>query len=184
MQNAPLRAFCNTFDLYKAIIGLENLFSVFFEWPFHTGFTYMVLIVSLSLIEASGAAVVQLMNHSLCKPGVEGSIPGLLQSVSKTWHSSQVEKSDKTLSEDNVQTTYTPSNHEETVANVHIEQKKTVRGVALTKHTNCHIDREAENSHHSLQVKINTKLEMRIMSKPHSHPHTIMKILQSVKKSS
>ena len=28
MQNAPLGAFCNTFDLHKAIIGLENLFSV------------------------------------------------------------------------------------------------------------------------------------------------------------
>ena len=29
MQNAPLGAFCNTFDLHYAIIGLENHFSVF-----------------------------------------------------------------------------------------------------------------------------------------------------------
>ena len=30
MQNAPLGAFCNTFDLHKAIIGLEKQFSFFF----------------------------------------------------------------------------------------------------------------------------------------------------------
>ena len=29
MQNAPRGAFCNAFDLYEAIIGLENQFSVF-----------------------------------------------------------------------------------------------------------------------------------------------------------
>ena len=29
MQNAPLGAFCNTFDLHKAIIGLENQFVAF-----------------------------------------------------------------------------------------------------------------------------------------------------------
>ena len=29
MQNAPLGAFCNTFDLHKAIIGLGNQFLVF-----------------------------------------------------------------------------------------------------------------------------------------------------------
>ena len=29
MQNAPLGAFCNTFDLHLAIIGLENQFAVF-----------------------------------------------------------------------------------------------------------------------------------------------------------
>ena len=29
MQNAPLGAFCNTFYLHKAIIGLENQFLVF-----------------------------------------------------------------------------------------------------------------------------------------------------------
>ena len=34
MQNAPLGAFCNTFDLHYAIIGLENQFSVFWEWLF------------------------------------------------------------------------------------------------------------------------------------------------------
>ena len=36
LQNAPHGAFCNTFDLHSAIIGLENLFG---EWPFYTGFT-------------------------------------------------------------------------------------------------------------------------------------------------
>ena len=30
LQNAPRRAFCNTFDLHEAIIGLENQFLVFF----------------------------------------------------------------------------------------------------------------------------------------------------------
>ena len=30
LQNAPLEAFCNTFDLYKVIIGLENQILVFF----------------------------------------------------------------------------------------------------------------------------------------------------------
>ena len=30
MQNAPLRALYNAFDLHLAIIGLENLFFVFF----------------------------------------------------------------------------------------------------------------------------------------------------------
>ena len=29
MQNAPLESFCNTFDLHKAIIGLENQVLVF-----------------------------------------------------------------------------------------------------------------------------------------------------------
>ena len=29
MQNAPLGAFCNTFDLHEEIIGLENQFVVF-----------------------------------------------------------------------------------------------------------------------------------------------------------
>ena len=29
LQNAPFGAFCNTFDLHYAIIGLENQFSVF-----------------------------------------------------------------------------------------------------------------------------------------------------------
>ena len=32
-------AFCNTFNLHKAIIGLENQCLVFFEWPLKTGFT-------------------------------------------------------------------------------------------------------------------------------------------------
>ena len=43
LQNAPslMGAFCNTFDLHCAIIGLEktNNFLYFFEWPLKTGFT-------------------------------------------------------------------------------------------------------------------------------------------------
>ena len=31
LQNAPFGAFCNTFDLHKAMIGLEKQFLVFFE---------------------------------------------------------------------------------------------------------------------------------------------------------
>ena len=38
MQNAPLGAFCNTFDQHQAIIGL------LFEWPFKTGSTVFNLI--------------------------------------------------------------------------------------------------------------------------------------------
>ena len=30
-SNAPLGAFCNTFNLHEAIIGLENQFLVFFK---------------------------------------------------------------------------------------------------------------------------------------------------------
>ena len=41
MQN-PLGAFCNTFDLHKAIIGLENKFRVLFEWPLKTCFTVQI----------------------------------------------------------------------------------------------------------------------------------------------
>ena len=36
------RAFCNTFDQHKAIIGLEANFLVFFEWPHKKGFTVFV----------------------------------------------------------------------------------------------------------------------------------------------
>ena len=39
MQNASFGAFCNTFDLHKAIIVIENQFGVLFEWPLKTGFT-------------------------------------------------------------------------------------------------------------------------------------------------
>ena len=36
MQNATLRAFCNTFDLHLAIVGHENqFFGLFLEWPFY-----------------------------------------------------------------------------------------------------------------------------------------------------
>ena len=39
MQNVALGAFCNTFDLHYAIIGIGNLLRCFLEWPFYTGFT-------------------------------------------------------------------------------------------------------------------------------------------------
>ena len=35
-------AFCNTFDLYKVIIGLENQFSIFLKWLIYTGFTVVI----------------------------------------------------------------------------------------------------------------------------------------------
>ena len=34
-------AFCNTFDLHQAIIGLENLFRSSFELPLETGLTVL-----------------------------------------------------------------------------------------------------------------------------------------------
>ena len=33
IAECSLGAFCNTFDLHKAIIGLENQFWSVFEWP-------------------------------------------------------------------------------------------------------------------------------------------------------
>ena len=35
-------AFCNTFDLHPAIIGLENQLRSFFEWPLKTGCTVLL----------------------------------------------------------------------------------------------------------------------------------------------
>ena len=42
IAECSLGAFCNTFDLHYAIIGLEkinNSLSFFSEWPLKTGFT-------------------------------------------------------------------------------------------------------------------------------------------------
>ena len=39
LQNAPIGAFYNTFDLHKATIVIETHFSVLFEWQLKTGFT-------------------------------------------------------------------------------------------------------------------------------------------------
>ena len=39
IAECSLGAFCNTFDLHYAIIGLENQFRSFFEWLLKTGFT-------------------------------------------------------------------------------------------------------------------------------------------------
>ena len=42
-----LGAFCNTYDLHQAIIGLETQFLVFFfEWPLKTGFTVFPVEIS------------------------------------------------------------------------------------------------------------------------------------------
>ena len=41
LQNAPLGAFCNTFDLHQAIISLENQLGLHFKWSLQTGFTVM-----------------------------------------------------------------------------------------------------------------------------------------------
>ena len=49
MKVKRIAGFCNTFDLHKAIIGLENQFVVFLkEWPFYIGFT-VVLTLNYSL---------------------------------------------------------------------------------------------------------------------------------------
>ena len=40
IEECSLGAFCNTFDLHYAIIGLEFFF--FFEWPLKTGFTVYI----------------------------------------------------------------------------------------------------------------------------------------------
>ena len=50
LQNAPLGAFCNTFDLHSAIIGLENQFVVFLRVAVSHRF-YCIL---LSLLYYSG----------------------------------------------------------------------------------------------------------------------------------
>ena len=39
IAECSLGAFCITFDLHLAIIGLENQYLVLFEWPLKTGFT-------------------------------------------------------------------------------------------------------------------------------------------------
>ena len=44
-----LKAFCNTFDLDNVIIGPENQYLVFFEWPLKTGFNLDEMTI-LSLI--------------------------------------------------------------------------------------------------------------------------------------
>ena len=38
MAECSLVAFCNTFDLHYAIIGLETNFGILFEWPLQAGF--------------------------------------------------------------------------------------------------------------------------------------------------
>ena len=42
IAECSLGAFCNTFDLYQAVIGLENHFCLVFEWPLKTGFTVLL----------------------------------------------------------------------------------------------------------------------------------------------
>ena len=38
----PTGAFCNTFGLHLAMIGLETIFLSFLECPFYTGFTVQI----------------------------------------------------------------------------------------------------------------------------------------------
>ena len=50
IAECSLGVFCNTFDLHKAIIGLETNFCLLFEWQLKTGFTvYMKYYDSLTL---------------------------------------------------------------------------------------------------------------------------------------
>ena len=39
IAECSIEAFCNTFDLHLAIIGLKTNFCLLFEWPLKTGFT-------------------------------------------------------------------------------------------------------------------------------------------------
>ena len=54
LQNAPLGAFCNTFDLHEAIIGLENQFFVFFL----SGRLRQILLYILTLFSPFTAIVI------------------------------------------------------------------------------------------------------------------------------
>ena len=54
LQNAPLGAFCNTFDLHLAIISLENQFLVFESGHF----TQVLLYVIVSIINQSYSILV------------------------------------------------------------------------------------------------------------------------------
>ena len=47
LQNAPFGAFCNTFDLHKAIIGPENQFSVFLRVAVYTDSTLYNHVINL-----------------------------------------------------------------------------------------------------------------------------------------
>ena len=46
LQNAPIGAFCNTFDLHQEIIGLENQFSDFLRVTILHRF-YCILFINL-----------------------------------------------------------------------------------------------------------------------------------------
>ena len=60
-----------------------------------------------------------------------------------------------------------------THAKFHNNRYKTVRGVALTRGTNClYIKGEKYNLHNVDKV---TKSNLTIISKPHAHPHTMKK---------
>ena len=48
LQNAPLKALCNTFDLYLATIGLENQFLVFFRVAIFQRFYLLCLFSDLT----------------------------------------------------------------------------------------------------------------------------------------
>ena len=43
IAECSIGAFCYTFDLHYAIIGLKTIFGLLFEWPLKTGFTVVCL---------------------------------------------------------------------------------------------------------------------------------------------
>ena len=59
-------AFCNTFDLHSAIIGLEMNFGILFEWPLKTGFTVICLTVLESFFKLISSYLLSIyLTHSL-----------------------------------------------------------------------------------------------------------------------
>ena len=51
IAECSLGAFCNTFGLHKAIIGLEHKFWYFLEWPLKTSFTVRNIAQTLIIVE-------------------------------------------------------------------------------------------------------------------------------------
>ena len=57
LQNAPLGAFCNTFYLREAIIGLEKLFFLFESDRFTQVFIYMTDVLTMNHNEGKNTAL-------------------------------------------------------------------------------------------------------------------------------
>ena len=62
---------------------------------------------------------------------------------------------------------------EKTHAKFHINWHKTVRGIALTRGTNCLSIKVKNDSVHNVEER--KKIDLTIMSKPHAHSHSMKK---------